>query len=147
MKPGDQDLERVLESAIVVSWADLMHGIQTGLVHIEYGFAAGGTLDYLKCWSSITPGHWLLACEYWMSASTFHSTGVHFDNGYQSKGLAHILASVMLHQTSFTLPADLGRQGLLRIPTPTPEDGVAAEALVKEALGRLGTARREPVVA
>jgi hypothetical protein len=39
-----QTLERILESAVVVSWADLMRGAQTGLVHIEYGFAAGGTL-------------------------------------------------------------------------------------------------------
>src|SRR5438477_9155639 len=77
MNPGNQDLERVLQSAIVVSWADLMHGVQTGLIHIEYGFATGGTLDYLKLWSSVSRGHWLLACEYWMSASTFHHTGVH----------------------------------------------------------------------
>jgi hypothetical protein len=73
MKPDEsQSLERILESAIVVSWADLMRGAQTGLIHIEYSFAAGGTLDYLKFWSSITRGHWLLAGEYWMSASEFH---------------------------------------------------------------------------
>jgi len=45
-----QSLERVLESAVVVSWADLMHGAQTGLIHIEYGFAPSGTLDYLQVW-------------------------------------------------------------------------------------------------
>ena len=88
---GIQSLDQVLESAIVVSWADLMHGAEAGLIHVEYGFAPGGTLDYLKVWSSITPGHWLLACEYWMSPSTFHGTGITFDNGYQSEGLAHIL--------------------------------------------------------
>jgi len=85
---GSQSLDQVLEAAIVVSWADLMHGAEAGLIHIEYGFAPGGTLDYLKVWSSITRGHWLLACEYWMSASTFHDTGLRFDNGYQSEGLA-----------------------------------------------------------
>ena len=42
-----QSLERVLESAVVVSWADLMRGAQTGLIHIEYGFARSCTLDYL----------------------------------------------------------------------------------------------------
>src|SRR5690349_7279192 len=86
----NQSLERALESAIVVSWTDLMHGSQTGLVHVEYGFAPTGTLDYLKVWSSITRGHWLLACEYWMSATAFHDIGVRFDNGYESEGLAHI---------------------------------------------------------
>ncbi|MBZ5720122.1 MAG: hypothetical protein LAO03_07050 [Acidobacteriia bacterium] len=148
MKPNEnRSLERILESAIVVSWADLMRGAQTGLIHIEYGFATGGTLDYLKFWSSLTRGHWLLACEYWMSASTFHCIGVHFDNGYQSEGLAHILDAVMQHQNAFTLPADLGRQGLLQIPTPTPEERTAATASVNEAFDRLGPALAEPVLA
>ena len=144
MKPDEnQSLERMLESAIVVSWADLMRGAQTGLIHIDYGFAAGGTLDYLKFWSSITRGHWLLAGEYWMSASKSHRTGVHFDNGYQSDGLAHILESVMQHQTAFSLPADLGRQGLLQIPTPTQEESVVAAASVNEALDHLGSPQTE----
>jgi hypothetical protein len=120
MKPnGNQSIERILESAIVASWPDLMPGAQTGLIHIEYGFAAGRTLDYLRVLTSITRGQWLVGCEYWMSASTFHSAGVHFHNGYQSESLAHVLESVMQHQTAFSLPADLGRQGLLQIPTPT----------------------------
>jgi hypothetical protein len=148
MKPnGNQSLDRILESAIVVSWVDLMPGAHAGLIHIEYGFAAGGTLDYLKFWSSTTRGQWLLACEYWMSPSTFHSTGVHFDNGYHSEGLAHILESVMQHQTAFSLPADLGRQGLLQIPTPTQEESVAAAASVSEALDRVSSAPAQLAVA
>src|SRR5271165_6890824 len=98
---GNQSLERALESAVIVSWADLMHDSQTGLIHIEYSFTPAGTVDYLKVWSSITRGHWLLACEYWMSASAFHGTGVRFDNGYESEGLAHILEFVMQHQNFF----------------------------------------------
>lgn len=136
---ANQNLERVLESAAVVSWADLMLGAQTGLIHIEYGFAASDTLDYLKFWSSITRGHWLLACEYWMSASKFHRTGIHFDNGYQSEGLAHILESVMQRQTDFSLPTDLGRQGLLQISTPTREESVMAIASVNQALASAGS--------
>jgi hypothetical protein len=143
----DQSLDLVLESAIVVSWAELMRSAETGLVHIEYGFAANGTLDYLKVWSSISRGHWLLVCEYWMSTSRFHSTGVHFENGYRSEGLAHILESVMQHQTSFSLPADLGRQGLLQIQTPTKEEDVGAAASVKEALYRVGLAPPLPALA
>lgn len=81
-------LERILESAIVASWPDLTRGTSVGLIHIEYGFAAGGTLDYLKVWSSLTRGHWLLASEYWMSANNFHSAGIGFENGYRSEGLA-----------------------------------------------------------
>ena len=136
----NQSLERVLESAIVVSWADLVPGAQTGLIHIEYGFAPSGILDYLKVWSSITRGQRLVACEYWMSASTFHSAGAHFHNGYQSEGLAHILESVMQHQTAFSLPADRGRQGLLQIPAPTQEESAAAATSVSEALDRVSSA-------
>jgi hypothetical protein len=140
MKPNEnRSIERILESAIVVSWADLMPGAQTGLIHIEYAFAAGGTLDYLKVLTSITRAQWLVACEYWMSASTFHSGAIHFHNGYQSEGLAHILESVMQHQSAFSLPADLGRQGLLQIPTPTQEESVVAAASVSEALDRVAS--------
>lgn len=148
MKPDEkQNLERILESAIVISWADLMRDAQTGLIHIEYAFAPPGTLDYLKVWSSITRGHWLLACEYWMSPSAFHGTGVHFDNGYESEGLAHILEFVMQHQSEFVLPTNRGRQGLLQISTPTQEESAAASESVNEAFDRLGSNLPEPALA
>ena len=132
-----QSLERVLESAVVVSWPDLMRGAQAGLVQIEYDFAAGGTLDDLKFWSSITRGHWLLAVEYWASPSKSHSTGVHFENGYESDALKHILNSVMQHQNKFSLPVNLGRQGLLQIAAPTQQESVLASVLVNETLDSL----------
>jgi hypothetical protein len=144
---ANQSLERILESAIAVFWADLMHGAPTGLIHIEYGFASDDTLDYLKVWSSPTRGHWLLACEYWMSASKFHGAGVRFETGYQSEGLAHILEFVMRHQNAFSLPANLGRQGLLQISTPTQEENTAAAASVSEAFNCLGLALAQPALA
>jgi hypothetical protein len=130
-------LERILESAVVISWADLTGGTATGLIHIEYGFAAGETLDYLKLWSSLSRGHWLLACEYWMSENASHGAGIAFNNGYQSEGLAHILESVMQHQNSFVLPPNRGRQGLLQISTPKAEEIAAASALINVAFDRL----------
>lgn len=133
------NLERILESAVVIYWDDLMRGTHTGLIHIEYGFGAGGTLDYLNVWSSLSRGHWLLACEYWMSENTFHGAGIGFDNGYQSEGLAHILESVLQHQNSFVLPPNRGRQGLLQIPTPTKEESAAAAALINVAFDRLAS--------
>jgi len=84
-------------------------------------------------WSSVTRGHWLLACEYWMSPSTFHQTGVHFDNGYRSECLAHTLEFVMQHQNSFVLPQNRGRQGLLQILTPTEQESAAAAVSVNQA--------------
>ena len=109
---GKQSLDLILECAIVVSWPDFTRGAKIGLIHIEYGFAPTITLDYVKVWSSKERGHWLLACEYWTSANTFHGTGVRFDNGYE--GLAHILEFVMQHQSSFALPPNLGRKGCSR---------------------------------
>ncbi|HEV2731671.1 MAG TPA: hypothetical protein VGV15_16695 [Terriglobales bacterium] len=53
----NQYLERILESAVIVSWADLMSSTQSVLIQIEYGFAPSGTLDYLKVWASVTRGH------------------------------------------------------------------------------------------
>lgn len=134
----NQSLERILESAVVVSWPDLVRGAKAGLIQVEYGLAAGGTVEYLQFWSSQSRGHWLLALGYWASPSESHSTGVHFDNGYESDALKQILDSVMQHQTDFSLPVDLGRQGLLQIGTPTQEENVVASALIEETLRHLG---------
>jgi hypothetical protein len=122
-------------------------GTQTGLIHIEYAFAPTGTLEYVKVWSSIARGHWLLACEYWISANTFHGTGVRFDHGYESEGLAHIFEFVMQRQNSFALPLNLGRQGLLQISTPIVEESAAAGARINEVCGPLTSTFAKPTVA
>jgi len=143
----DQSLDRILEAAVVVSWTDLTLNTQSGLIQIEYGFAAGGTLDYLKVWSSITRGHWLLACSYWMTASKFHDKGVHFDNHYSSESLADTLDFAMQHQSAFALPENLGRQGLLQIPAPTHEDNTAAAESLVEAFAHVESQLAQPAVA
>jgi hypothetical protein len=142
-----QYLERVLESAVLVSWADLMQGVQGGLVHIEYGFSPSGTLDYLHLWSSIKRGYWLLACSYGMSPSHGRGSRVNFDNGYQSEGLAHNLRVVMQHQSAFTLPPNLGRRGLLQITTPTEKESIAAAASIKDASDCADSALAETLLA
>jgi hypothetical protein len=135
---GGQCLERILESAVVVSWADLVRNAQAGLIQIEYGFAAGGTIGYLKFWASISRGHWLLAAEYRASLSESHDAGVHFENGYKSEALKHVLHTVMQRQNEFSLPVDLGRQGLLQIATPTQQESAVAAALINKTLRHLG---------
>ena len=133
----DENFEDILESAVVVSWADLMRGAQSGLIHIEYRFAPTGTLDYLQIWSSKTRGYWLLVCTYWMTASRSHDAGVHFDNGYESTGLKHFLEVVMQHQSLFAPPQNSGRQGLLQIETPTEKESKAAAASISAAFDRV----------
>ena len=142
----NQNLERILESAIVVNWGDLIDGDKS-LIHVDYGVAPSGTLDYLQVWTAASRGYWLLVCSYWMSASQFHDIGIHFDNGYQSQGLADILAVVMQHQSAFYLPPNLGRQGLLQIPAPTQEESTAAAELVSEAFAQLESRLAQPVSA
>jgi hypothetical protein len=53
--------------------------------------------------------------------------------------LKHILDSMMQHQTEFSLPVNLGRQGLLQIAAPTQQESVVASALVNETLHQLGS--------
>lgn len=143
----NQSLEQILESAIVASWKDLTNGVHPGLLHIEYNFAPGGTLDDLRIWSSLTRGHWLLVCEYWMSASNSHSSGVRFETGYHSEGLAHSLEFVMQRQNAFALPPNLGRPGLLQIPLPSEGEIAAAAVSVREAFDDVSSALGELVLA
>ena len=82
-----------------------------------------------------------------MSANTFHSIGIRFENGYESEGLARILEFVMQHQNSFLLPPNLGRQGLLQIRTPTEEESAAAAIAVNEAIQSFGSLPAQPTVA
>ena len=143
----NQNLEDVLESAVIANWADLMRGAKGGLIPVEYGFVPAGTLDHVQVWSSITRGHWLLICEYRMSASNSDSNGLRFANGYHSEGLANILDFVMQRQNMFTLPTDIGRPGLLQIPRPTEAEVAVAAASVRGVFDHVKSALAEPVLA
>ena len=121
----------MLELAVISSWTDLMPTTQAGAIHIEYDFVAD-CVDHVQVWSSVSRGHWLLACSYWMSASNSHDAGIQFHNGYESKALAHILNFVMKHQHTFSFPENLGRKKLLQLSTPTPEASMEATTSVNE---------------
>jgi hypothetical protein len=131
-----ENFERVLESAVVVNWTELMRNA-TGIMQIEYGLAPDGTVDYLEVWSSVKRGYWLLSCTYLMSASPTRNSGVHFDNGYKSKGLADILEVVMHAQDQFGLTRNPGGRGLVPILAPTLEETAAATGLISGAIGRV----------
>jgi hypothetical protein len=142
----DQTVERILESAIVANWRDLMHGTQSGLIQVEYSYAPSGTLDYLRVWTSINRGCWLLAYAYRASASGSHNAGVHFENGYQSEGLAQILEIVMQHQNAFAFLPNLARRGSVHLTTPTEEECTAAAAM-SDLFGHFRSAPAEPLLA
>jgi hypothetical protein len=134
----NENLGHILESAVIVNWTDLLRG-RSGLIHIEYAFAPAGVLDYVQVLLSVRRGYWLLACTYRMSASQSHAAGVHFDNGYESKGLAHILEVVMQHQNLFGSPQHFGGQGMLLIETPTEKESEAAAESIKNAIDRVNS--------
>jgi hypothetical protein len=141
-----QSLDRILESAIVVYWADLMQAIETGLIHIEYGFSTSGTLDYLKVWSSVSRGHWLLACGYRIRHR--HFTGLASTLIMDSDPKAwRTFWNLLWNIRTRVLPPNLGRQGLLQISTPTEEESAAAATSVKETFDHLSLTPAEPVLA
>ena len=82
-----------------------------------------------------------------MSASNSHHTGLHFDNGYLSERLAHILEFVMQRQNAFALPPNLGPPGLLQIPRPTKAEIGAAAGSIREAFDHVSSELAEPVLA
>jgi hypothetical protein len=143
----DRNFDQLLQSSVVVTWADLMRGSQGGLIHVEYDFTASGTLEHLQIWSSIVKGRWLLACGYQRVASEGLNTGVHFHNGYQSEGLARLLELVVSRQKAFILPRNLGRAGLLQIATPTEKESAAAAVSVNEAFDYIHSAPVELALA
>ena len=59
-----QCLDRILESAVILGWPDLMKDAKSGSIQLEYAFAPDNSLDCLKLWSSTVRGNWHLACEY-----------------------------------------------------------------------------------
>ncbi|HEU5407711.1 MAG TPA: hypothetical protein VFU48_08075 [Nitrospira sp.] len=138
------NFNRILESAIVASWASLMRG--TASIHIEYDVTPSGALDYLQIWSCITRGHWLLVCEYQRAALESRG-GLRFHNGYQSEDLARILEAVIAHPKSFILPQKLDRARLVQIATPTKKESTAAAATVSDVLDRVNSALPEPALA
>src|ERR1700757_824501 len=94
-------IDRMLESAVVLSWNDLLKPSQKGLINIEH--SSGTTLPYLKIWQLTGKGEWSLVCEYWMASASFGAThkGITFSNGYRSEGLSGMLEVIMQHQGSF----------------------------------------------
>lgn len=127
---SDITLDQILESAVVLSWKDLLPGTRTSLVHVEYRLGPGGSLEFLKVWSSITRGHQYLVCEWNPSAAANH---VSFSNDFYSKDLAHMLESIIQHQAVFFKDLTLHRDGLVQIHPPTEEDQRTAEACMADA--------------
>jgi hypothetical protein len=126
----DITLDQILESAVILNWKDLLPGTRTSLVHVEYRLGPGGSLEFLKVWSSIIRGHQYLVCDWTPSAAGNH---VSFSNDFYSKDVAQMLESIIQHQAIFSKDLTLHRDGLVQIHPPTEEDRRSAEACMTAA--------------
>jgi len=131
-------MDQLLTSAVVLSWKDLRHASQRGLIHIEY--APGKSLEYLKIWQLTGKGEWSLVCEYWMPNGTTASIrdGVRFSNDYHSADLAGMLEVIMQHQESFAASLTAPGAGLIQVTVPTDQESMAAVDCMRHAYESLG---------
>lgn len=128
-------MDRMLASAVILSWEDLPHAFATGLVHIEY--APGIVLDYVKLWQLVAKGDWSLICEYWMFPRPAAAlTQLTFSNGYHSEGLGRMLAVIMQHQADFAHSEGPGA-GMVQVIQPTEEEKQAASVCMRQAYDHL----------
>jgi len=132
-------MDQLLASAVVLSWKDLLHASQRGLIHIEY--APGKSLEYMKIWQLTGKGEWSLVCEYWMPNGTTASIrdGIRFSNDYHSAGLAGMLKIIMQHQESFAAASLMAPgAGLIQVTLPTDQESMAAMDCMRHAYESLG---------
>jgi hypothetical protein len=133
-------MHRILESAVILSWNDLLRPSQRGLIQIEY--VPGIHLSYLKIWQLTGKGEWSLVCEHWVSHRPTIATddGTTFSNGYHSEGLAAMLQVIMQHQDHFAAPLRPGSPSSIQVQLPTEQDTLAAAACMRLAYEDVGLA-------
>ena len=141
------EISDLLESAVMLSWNELLKSSPRGLVHVEYGTAPEPSLQYVKIWLSTPRGAWNLICEYWIS-SGFKSAppaGLTFSNGFHSAALAEILDATMHARQGFmgSLSGD-SSVSLIIVHSPTKDQLQKAHEYMTEAYQRFGLVYTAP---
>lgn len=133
---------RMLESAVVLSWRDLVETSRQDLIHVEYGAAPERFLQYLKIWRLAGRGAGSLICEYRMrlGSTPTPKAGLTFSNDHQSAALAEMLEFIMQHQDNFSATFGTSSVGLFQVQTPTKEATSTARDCMSEAYQRMGLA-------
>jgi hypothetical protein len=122
---------RLLWSAVVMNWTDLISDGQPGVVHIDCRFGDEDAVVHLTIWVATERGEWRLVGEYSMSKRTKMSfTGMSFESGYRSERLAGTLDTIFQHQHSFAPLPNRGRDGLIEVEQPTSREKRRAENLI-----------------
>jgi hypothetical protein len=129
----NQNLEEMLQAAVVVSWDDIVPTEKIATVHVQYRFAADHSLANLQIWVSEIRGHWLLVCEYSGVPSARKQIHLAFSNTYRSDLLAQLLQFVVEHQSAFARAPELNRDSLVQVQSPSEDEKARALKLVNEA--------------
>jgi len=134
-------IEHILESAVVLSWNELLSGCDSGIIHVEYATAPEPCLQYLKIWRSARRGKWDLICEYWISAGSAGAPkiGLTFGRGHHSARLTEILESVLRHHSD--VPDALSGEtklNLIVVGLPTPQESLGATKCISDAYEQRG---------
>jgi hypothetical protein len=130
-------LNRLLSSAVVLSWDELMPDSTSGLMHIEYQTGGDGSLHFVKFWSSTIWGEWKLVCELWMQSLWAQVAGVRFGSDYHSVNLARTLKAVAAYERPVALIP--GLRSLIQVFPPSDVQRREAELLTTVALDSHGS--------
>jgi hypothetical protein len=130
-------IERLIESAVTLSWEDLATSFAPLAMQVEYQRRPDRALEHMKLWSSTSRGHWNLVCEYWMHSTATHSQGVTFTDTYSSAALTRMLNAIMQNQQSLALPHGDFANKLVQIAPPNKTRSIAAKHLIVEMLERI----------
>ena len=132
-----RSLARLLKSAVVMSWTDLICDVQAGTVHVDCRFGDDNAVEHLTIWVARERGEWQLAGEYSMSRAKKSITGMCFENSYRSEKLACTLDTILEHQHVFTPLPNPGRDGLVEVEQPTPRERRLATSTIASMLRSL----------
>ena len=128
---------RLLKSAVVLSWTELVAVGQSGIVHVDCRFGDEDAVEHLTIWVATERGEWRLAGEYSLSRPKKALTGMSFESSSRSEKLACTLDTILEHQHSFDPLPNHGRDGLIEVEQPTTRERRVAETLIASTLGAL----------
>jgi hypothetical protein len=128
---------RLLKSAVVINWTDLISAGQSGVVHVDCRFGDQEEVDHLTIWVATERGEWRLAGEYFKSHTKRSLSGMKFEGDYRSEKLACTLDTIFEHQHSFAPLPNAGRDGLIEVEQPTSRERRVAENAIASMLRSL----------
>jgi hypothetical protein len=110
-------LNKAIECALVLSWADLIKVVPLVSARVEYRRESGHLLDHLTVWADKGKGYRDRVCDYRTEDSSEDPKGVQFWRGHHSDQLAQALGFILHNQDHFTFSPTV-RYGLVLVFPP-----------------------------